>query len=56
MCDKVKYTSIKRAKQSAYAIKAKGYIAARESLQPYACKHCGCWHLSKIGGQKYSWH
>lgn len=56
MCDKVKYQSLKRARNAAYAIKAKGYIPARDSLNPYWCASCKVWHLSKQSGSKYSFY
>jgi hypothetical protein len=53
MCQKVSYPSSKRARQAAYAIKAKGSIGAREWLNPYYCKICQAFHLSKMTG--YEW-
>ncbi len=47
ICEKVQYPSKRKAEQSAYAIKAKGYIAARKALYPYFCFTCNCYHLSK---------
>jgi hypothetical protein len=48
MCTKVSYPNSKRAKQAAYAIKARGSINAREALYPYYCKQCQAFHLSKM--------
>lgn len=45
-CNKVCHRSKKRARQAAYAIKAKGHIGARSWLIPYYCEECKCWHLT----------
>lgn len=52
-CTKESHRSKGKAKQAAYAIKAKGYIGAREFLTPYYCKSCDAWHLSKITATEF---
>lgn len=44
-CQKVSYQNKKRAKQSAYAIKCKGYISPHDYLMPYWYSSCGAYHL-----------
>lgn len=53
MCTKNSYPSKKKAKQAAYAIKAKGYIGCRDALFPYFCRSCNSFHLSSKNNEQY---
>lgn len=52
-CFKVSYKNKKRAKQAAYAIKAKGKILPHEALIPYWCNSCSSYHLTHLSATEF---